>query len=39
MIMGKIYEDKSVRATTSRLFKIKITFQRYYDLEISFFTK
>ena len=26
MIMGKIYEDRSVRATRSRLFKSKITF-------------
>ena len=38
MIMGKIYYDMSDGATRLRLFKSKITFQRYYDLKISFFT-
>ena len=37
VIMDKIYKDRSNKATKSRLFKSKITFQHYYDLEISFF--
>ena len=39
MIMGKLYYDRSARATRLRLFKSEITSQHCYDLEISFFTK
>ena len=39
VIMGKIYQDRSARATRSRLFQSTITFQSYYDLEMGFFTK